>query len=396
MHNFFRKLNLLIERLKVKHLLILYGLLAFGFTLQCYLISIGKEYTRYNNYVIFKQSFGHLITLQNLYILHPSEHYDLFKYSPTFSLFMGLFYPLPDFIGLLLFNLLNISVFIYSISRLKLSVEKQKLALLFLFVESGISLASAQTNLLMAGLLILTFCYLEKNNILVATLFIALTFYIKVFGIVGFALWLLYPKKIKFAVYSIGWMLVLALLPLIVVSPQELLDQYYNWGELLRNDHTVSTGISFMGILSSWFGFNIDKLLFVCLAALLFCVPFIRTSLYKEYLFRAQIMASILLWIVIFNHKGESPTYVIALAGVAIWYFSQNKNRINTILIWLALIFTSFSSTDAITPLWVTSKYIEPFSIKALFCSVIWFKLIWDLTTQKRMSQPAISTNRLN
>jgi Glycosyltransferase family 87 len=392
-HKFFLKLNLLVGRLKIKHILVLYGLLVVGFTLQCYLISIGKEYTRYNNYVIFKQSFSHLINLQNLYILHPSDHYDLFKYSPTFSLFMGLFYPLPDFIGLLLFNLLNISVFVYAISRLKLSVEKQKLALLFLFVESGISLASAQTNLLMAGLLILAFCHLEKDNILVATLFISLTFFIKIFGVVGFALWLLYPKKIKFAFYSIGWILVLALLPLIVLSPQELLNQYYNWGALLKNDHTLSTGISFMGILSSWFGATIDKLLFVCLAALLFCMPFIRISLYKEYLFRAQIVASILLWIVIFNHKGESPTYVIALAGVAIWYFSQNQDRVNTVLIWLALIFTSFSSTDAITPLWITSKYIDPFSIKALFCSIIWFKLIWDLTTQKKMSQPVIGTN---
>jgi hypothetical protein len=392
-HKFFLKLNLLVGRLKIKHILVLYGLLVVGFTLQCYLISIGKEYTRYNNYVIFKQSFSHLINLQNLYILHPSDHYDLFKYSPTFSLFMGLFYPLPDFIGLLLFNLLNISVFVYAISRLKLSVEKQKLALLFLFVESGISLASAQTNLLMAGLLILAFCHLEKDNILVATLFISLTFFIKIFGVVGFALWLLYPKKIKFAFYSIGWILVLALLPLIVLSPQDLLDQYYNWGALLKNDHTLSTGISFMGILSSWFGATIDKLLFVCLAALLFCMPFIRISLYKEYLFRAQIVASILLWIVIFNHKGESPTYVIALAGVAIWYFSQNQDRVNTVLIWLALIFTSFSSTDAITPLWITSKYIDPFSIKALFCSIIWLKLIWDLTTQKKMSQPVIGTN---
>jgi hypothetical protein len=173
----------------------------------------------------------------------------------------------------------------------------------------------------------------------------------------------------------------LAILPLLVSSPQNLLDQYYNWGALLRDDHTVSTGISFMGILSSWFGFTIDKLLFIGIAAFLFCIPFSRTSLYKEYLFRAQILASILIWIVIFNHKGESPTYVIALAGVAIWYFSQPQNRTNTILIWLALIFTSFSSTDAITPLWITSKYIEPFSIKALFCSIIWFKLIWDLTT---------------
>jgi hypothetical protein len=379
----------LIGRLKVKHILVLYGLLLIGITLQCYLISIGNEYTRYNNYVIFKHSFAHLITLQDLYTLYQSEHYDLFKYSPTFALFMGLFRPFPDFVGLLLFNLLNLSVFIYSISKLKLSNEKQKLALLFLLVESGISISSAQTNLLIAGLLILAFCHLEKNNLLMATLFITITLFIKIFGVVGFALWLLYPRKMKFILYSAGWILTLTILPLFVISPTDLLNQYYNWGELLKNDHTSSLGISFMGILTSWFSLNINKLLVLCLAVFVFCLPLIKVSLYKFYLFRIHILASILIWIVIFNHKGESPTYIIAMAGVAVWYFSQNPTTINTILIWLCLLFTSLSSTDAITPLWITSKYVEPFSLKALFCSIIWFKLIWDLTITSHFLKPS-------
>ena len=37
---------------------------------------------RYNNYVIFERSWDHLVSGQDLYALHPQEHWDLFKYTP--------------------------------------------------------------------------------------------------------------------------------------------------------------------------------------------------------------------------------------------------------------------------------------------------------------------------
>src|ERR1700743_2195907 len=49
------------------------------------------EVTEYNNYIIFKNSFFHLISGKNLYTIYPFEQWDYFKYTPTFSLFMGLF-----------------------------------------------------------------------------------------------------------------------------------------------------------------------------------------------------------------------------------------------------------------------------------------------------------------
>src|SRR5580658_9739822 len=46
---------------------------------------IGTHQTYYNNYVIFKYSFFHLIDGKNLYGIYPDDHWDLFKYSPTFA-----------------------------------------------------------------------------------------------------------------------------------------------------------------------------------------------------------------------------------------------------------------------------------------------------------------------
>lgn len=384
------KLQPLINKISEKKVIVTIVLVALALAIQCYAASVGREYTRYNNYVIFKQSFEHLLTNKNLYLSYPKEYFDLYKYSPAFTLFMGLFYYLPDIVGLILFNLLNISVFIISLQKLKLRPASYKFLFLFVLTELAISLSMTQTNLLIAGLIILAFSMFEEDKPCLASLCIVLTFYIKIFGIAAFALWFLYPNKGKFLLYSVFWTLFFAVMPVIFVSTNNLLQQYQNWLVLLKNDHDASYGASFLGWMHSWFHLNISKIGTVAVAAVIFCIPLLKIKLYKLYSFRLQILASVLLWIVIFNHRGESPTYIIAMAGVAIWYFSQKPVLSNKILLWLALIFTSFSSTDLITPGWINDRFIEPYSIKAIFCCVIWFKLIYDLITEsyKPASKP--------
>ena len=60
----------------------LYLLVAIAVSLQKYFL--GEEH--YGNYLIFKNSFLHLIRSQDLYVLYPELKIDLFKYSPTFAL----------------------------------------------------------------------------------------------------------------------------------------------------------------------------------------------------------------------------------------------------------------------------------------------------------------------
>ena len=379
------------NKVSEKQVIIFIALLATAITVQGYLASHG-EYTRYNNFVIFKRSFGHLIHNQNLYIYYSKEYFDLYKYSPSFALLMGLFYYLPDFVGLALFNVLNTSLFIIALLKLKLPKPSLKYLFLFLALEFGISLIWTQTNILIAALIILAFSSLEEKKVLLASLLIVITVYIKVFGIVAFVLGLFYPDKFRFFLYSFLWGLLFAILPVIVVSPNELMHQYNNWFTLLKMDHKASYGVSFIGIMHSWFNLNVSKIIIVGVAALIFCIPLLKLKCYKLYSYRLQILASVLLWIVIFNHKGESPTYIIAMAGVAIWYFSQPANKGNKMLLWLSLIFTSFSSTDIITPGWINDRFVEPYSVKAIICSIIWFKLIFDLITEK--SSSAISSEK--
>src|SRR6202008_2976962 len=113
-----------------------------------------------------------------LYPLYPAEHYDVYKYSPSFALWMAPFAWLPDLPGLILFNLLNIIVLIIALRKLPLSQPRLSLFLFFILIETMISLTSSQVNVLISGLLILAWHSLEKDRPWWAALLIVLTFYI--------------------------------------------------------------------------------------------------------------------------------------------------------------------------------------------------------------------------
>lgn len=335
-------------------------------------------YTHYNNYVIFKQSFFHLIESKDLYELYPAEHFDYYKYSPTFSLFMAPLAVLPNGIGLFLWNLLNVLVLYFALRRLPLSSNKTHLLMLgFVFLELLTSTQNSQSNALIAGLIIFAFTSLERKQIALASLFIVLTVFIKIFGLVAFALFMFYPNKLRAAVYTIGWTVLLAALPLLVISVSQLSFLYQSWLHLLQNDHSASIGFSVAGWLFTWF--HIDaKNATVLIGALVFCLPFLKWKYYSDVQFKLFFLSSILLWIVIFNHKAESATFIIAVTGIAIWFFSQKRTLLNTILFIAALIFTILSPTD-LFPRSIRESFVIPYVLKAVPCILIWFKTIYDL-----------------
>ena len=106
----------------------------------------GKAYTEYNNYVIFRQSFYHLLAGKNLYVLYPDEYWDLYKYSPSFSLAMGALAYLPDYIGLNIWNVLNALVLYKAIRMLPFKMETQTQLLWFVLLELLTSMQNSQSN----------------------------------------------------------------------------------------------------------------------------------------------------------------------------------------------------------------------------------------------------------
>lgn len=362
---------------------IFFALFAAGISIQSLLLGLkdigGVIHTHYNNYVIFKYSFWHLLEGKDLYQLYPADHYDLYKYSPSFALLFGLFAGLPDWIGLILWNGLNATCFVLGIHLLKgISNSNKALALGICAIELFTSLHNAQANGLMAGLMILALAMLQREKIALATLFVALAFFIKLFGIVAFSLFLFFPQKGKMFVWAIFWFALLSLLPLFVVDWDQFVLLHKSWFTLLTADHGRSYGFSVMGWLYYWFGLELDKSIVLLIGILSFVALLFRVRCYPNNEYRIKMLALVLLWVILFNHMSESPTIVIGMAGASIWFISGKRNTLNEVLMVFAFVFTSLSSTD-LFPAFVRREIIYPYVVKIFPLILIWMKLIADI-----------------
>lgn len=296
------------------------------------LFADGGFYSHYNNYIIFKQSFYHLIAQKDLYIHYPQDQYDLFKYPPTFALLFAPFSLLPDFLGYSTWTALNLLLPVFAIYKLQGVSSRAKAAMSTLLLLEGFTSAlNSQSNGLMLGLLLFAFVAMQNGRISQALLFIWLTAFIKLFGILFFAMLLVFPSALKKSLLRVPLIFgALYLLPLPVLGWEGLQRQYASMFNLLAHDHGYFVKYSVMGWLQQWFGLRPNKNLILMLGLGLQCIPLLAFII-KQKLWRSGSLeqvnskslerwqslfaASWLLWMVVFNHMAESATYVIAVGG---------------------------------------------------------------------------------
>ena len=343
----------------------------------------GGHYTYYNNFLIFKYSFSHLIENKNLYDFYFNEYADLYKYSPTFALFMGFFHYLPDSIGLVIWNSLNVFILYYAIYSVKSIDSSRKLLLVFfLLFELILSTQNSQSNALIAGLTIISFNFLEKGKNKHAALFIVVGTFIKIYSIVGCLFFFLYPNKRKSFLAFALWSLSFFLLPALCVDFSDIFWQYKNWVALLLKPEQDSVGISVFAYSQLVLSLNYFKSLPLLFGVLIILTPLFKFKQFSNQLFRLQYLSLILIWMVVFNYKAESSTYVIAMSGISIWFTSSKKSNFNIILIVLTLLFTSIWFTDIIPP-FLKSNFIDVKYLKSLLPILILFVIYYGLLSIK-------------
>lgn len=338
----------------------------------------GRARTNYNNYVIYTNAALHLAEGRNLYAEFPAEQFDVYLYSPTCA---ALFYPfayLPDGVGLCLWNLLNAVLLAGAICLLPAPRWATACMALFVVKDLLTNLQNFQANGLIAALMILTYVLWRKNWLASAALCLAMAAFIKPFALAAGIFWIIFDRRPAFIGWFLGSVLLLGAAPLLLTSPQLLVEQYGNWFERLRVMHGYSSGDSVMGILEVWFGITNVKLWVVLLGVLAQVAPLVRYRQWPSTQFQLKVLASTLIWVVIFNHEAESPTFVIAAAGIVIWFFCQPITPLNVGLGVLALGLMSMGTTDLVPEHWQT-QYIMHYRLKALPGVLIWIKLQAEL-----------------
>ncbi|MFM2224501.1 MAG: hypothetical protein RJA07_703 [Bacteroidota bacterium] len=350
------------------------------------------KYADYNNYVIFKQSFFHLSNNTNLYIEYVDEYFDLYKYSPTFAVWFAPLSYLPDWFGLLIWNVVNALLLLFAIEKMDFLNRKQKnLILFFASFELMTALHNSQSNALIIGLLCMAFAMAEKNKFWLVIICIVATFFIKIFGIVALLLLIFYPQKIKNTILTGLCVLIFVLMPLIIISFSALTNQYHNWYVLLQQDEKFSVGMSvynqFYIVLKSEF----NKLYILLPGVVLLLLPLLRCKQFKNEIFRVHYFCAIAIWIVIFNHRSESPTFIIAVTGAMLYLFSKKMMWLDYVLFASVMIFTCLSPTD-IFPKLIRDEIVTPYNLKALPCILVWVKITFELLTLKFENNKSISS----
>ena len=340
----------------------------------------------YNNYLIFSRPFFILLQGGDVYLPHPELFYDLYRYSPAFALLFAPFSLLPDEIGVVLWNLLNSVVLLAGIFSLFSSESDNKKVfyfLLIIFFESLTATQNCQSNNLIAGLILLGFSSMEKNKPFASSLFVALAGFIKIYGIAAAVMFLFYPKKKSFIAGMSLWTTILVVLPLTVLSWGNFLNTYHSW-YLTVSVAKTAIQLSVMGILQAWFNLTPPSLYIQLAGLVILLLPFLRTNLYSTKEFRMCVLASLMIFIIIFNQMSESATYSIALVGTAVWYFNLRKpNYIDVVFLVLVLLLASLSPTD-LFPRYVREHLIIPYKLKALPLILLWVKIQVELWGMKQ------------
>ena len=397
------------------------------------LFADGGFYSHYNNYIIFKQSFYHLIAQKDLYIHYPQEQYDLFKYPPTFALLFAPFSVLPDVVGYPLWTAINLLLPVVAIQKLKGLSQRGKSAFSVILLLEGITSAlNSQSNGLMLGLLLLAFVALQQQSYTKAILFIWLTAFIKLFGLLFFALILFFPTAMKKSLWRITVVFgLLFILPWPILGWEGLVTQYQSMFDLLAHDHGFFVKYSVMGWLKQWFAFQPDKNMMLVFGLIMQLLPllvfFVRYNLWQSNSlaklnplilskFRFLYAGSWLICMVIFNHMAESATYVIAVGGALLiltsLYFKEspsdtkdNKSGFWQIMksenskIWilgfvLLILFTVLGPTD-IYPKPLRFWIVEQAQLKAFPCIFIWVLSLVEFLKTFRLERSQAS-ERLN
>lgn len=352
--------------------------------------------SRHNNFTIFRTAWTHLEQHLPLYVSYPEQYHDLFLYAPPFAVLVAPFALLPEPVAYLAWCLGLAGLLFWAIRALPVSDTARAFIALFTLNELVTGLMMQQFNVAIGAFIILSYVFVRREKDIWAALFMALGLTTKLYGIVALAFFPLSRHKVRYVLWSIVWTVLLLLLPFLW-GVDYAQGQYAEWlGALAeKNASNILTvghqNTSLLGMLrkisqcatySDWIPIG--------LGAIAFAVPFLRIRQYRARNFGLFILASTLCFPVLFSTGSESSSYVILFPALALWYWLRREYRSGWDLSLLvgAFILSSLSPTD-IFPRMIREGYVQPYALKALFPTLIWCKIVYELLTVDFLAEEA-------
>ena len=360
---------------------ILYLIIAVLVSLKIYFLET------WDNYDCFSASFDHLRNYLDLYQPYPLEYQTLFVYSPSFAVLMGLYNFFPDGIGILLWNLTHTITFIIAIHLLPIEEKKKVFLLWFCLVEFITAAENVQTNASVAALIMLVFIFQQKKKTNWSSLFFAAGIFFKIYVLTSGVFFLCFKKRFSFAIKVLAWSLVFFALPLLFISSDQLFFLYRSWLERLQKQ-SARHSLSLLGVIDLLQIKNLQQVYIIIAGVISMLAVLLKKEVYQNLQFQLLYLGALLMFTIIFNPGVESPTYIIAVPGVALWYLFGPKKKWRTFLLIGVFVFTCLSPTE-IFPRFIRDQVFNPLHVKTIPVIIAWFICIFELLTWKPVYQQA-------
>ncbi len=308
-----------------------------------------------NNFLIFRTAAAALLAHQDLYAPHPGQHYDLFKYSPTFALLFLPFALIPYGVSLVIWNVVNGAALCRAVRRL-LDPDKATIVLALALPAFAVATLSAQSNSLVTALIIAAFLAFEHERPFRAALAIVAGASVKLFPIAALTFAVFHPRRWRAGLAAATLALAATLLPLLVVGASELRAEYASWGRVGAVD-ALDRGSSLMQLIHGLLGVDWPNWPFQVAGTLLLLLPLLlRRTRWNDPAFRRLVLASLLVYAVLFNHQAERASFVIAATGIGLWFVSPTHQR-TTWRTALAILAAFGMHSALCLPVWIAIQY---------------------------------------
>ena len=342
----------------------------------------------HNNFLVFRGSFWHAWQGLPLYAEYPQEYWDINHYGPLFSLVIAPFAVVPEWLGLLMWCIaLSLGLYV-AVRRSLLTSGQQLFVLWFCAHELLTALYMQQFNIAVAAIIVGAFFLIEKERDATAAFLIVLGTLVKIYGIVGLAFFFFSKHKVRFIGALALWGAVLFVAPMVLSSPDYVVGQYQAWfADLVsknsENAESLMQNISLLGMTHRVTGLQFSDLWLILPGLLMFAIPYLRISQYQYAAFRQTLLASVLMFTVLFSTGSESSGYIIALVGVVIWYTAApwQRTRWDVALMVFVFVLTSLSPSD-LFPAYLRKEWVQPYALKALPVTIVWIQLCWEMYTR--------------
>ena len=342
----------------------------------------------HNNFLVFRGSFWHAWQGLPLYAEYPQEYWDINHYGPLFSLLIAPFAVVPEWLGLLMWCVaLSLGLYV-AVRRSLLTSGQQLFVLWFCAHELLTALYMQQFNIAIAAIIVGAFFLIEKERDATAAFLIVLGTLVKIYGIVGLAFFFFSKHKIRFIGALVLWSAVMFVAPMVLSSPDYVIGQYQAWfvdlvSKNSENAEALMQNISLLGMTHRVTGLEFSDLWLILPGLVMFGIPYLRISQYQHMAFRQTLLASVLMFTVLFSTGSENSTYIIAFAGVALWYASApwQRSKWDIALMVVVFIISSLSPGD-LFPKVIYREVIQPYALKALPVTIVWFKLCYEMYTR--------------